>query len=117
MTQIKPLSSMITPRFAVVATFFRLPIVKNLDKLDKRYLLVKKGEMNYAKEHEALILNNTEKNIKTSHIVKGISSDGNEYIFDFKLGLVIKSKVGSFLTKGTPFLSKISPLSDWTGTA
>ena len=34
MTQIKPLSSMQTPRFADVATFFRLPIVKNLDKLD-----------------------------------------------------------------------------------
>ena len=64
--------------------------LKNLDKLDKRYLLVKKGEMNYAKEHEALILNNTEKNIKTSHIVKGISSDGNEYIFDFKLGTIFE---------------------------
>ena len=34
MTQIKPLSSMQTPRFADVATFFRLPIIKNLNKLD-----------------------------------------------------------------------------------
>ena len=34
MTQIKPLSSMQTPRFADVATFFRLPIVKDLNKLD-----------------------------------------------------------------------------------
>ena len=34
MTQIKPLSSMQTPRFADVATFFRLPIVKDLKKLD-----------------------------------------------------------------------------------
>ena len=34
MSQIKPLSSMQTPRFADVATFFRLPIVKNLGKLD-----------------------------------------------------------------------------------
>ena len=34
MTQIKPLSSMETPRFADVATFFRLPVVKDLNKLD-----------------------------------------------------------------------------------
>ena len=34
MTQIKPISSMETPRFADVATFFRLPIVKDLKKLD-----------------------------------------------------------------------------------
>ena len=34
MTQIKPLSSMETPRFADVATFFRLPIIKDLNKLD-----------------------------------------------------------------------------------
>ena len=34
MTQIKPLSSMETPRFADVATFFRLPIVKDLSKLE-----------------------------------------------------------------------------------
>ena len=34
MTKIKPLSSMTTPRFADVATFFRLPIVKDLTKLD-----------------------------------------------------------------------------------
>ena len=34
MTKIKPLSSMTTPRFADVATFFRLPIVKDLKKLD-----------------------------------------------------------------------------------
>ena len=32
MTQIKPLSSMETPRFADVATFFRLPVVKDLNK-------------------------------------------------------------------------------------
>ncbi len=34
MTQFKPLSSMTTPRFADVATFFRLPIEKDLSKLD-----------------------------------------------------------------------------------
>ena len=34
MTQIKPLSSMETPRFADVATFFRLPVEKDLNKLD-----------------------------------------------------------------------------------
>ncbi len=34
MTQFKPLSSMSTPRFADVATFFRLPIEKDLSKLD-----------------------------------------------------------------------------------
>ena len=34
MTKIKPVSSMTTPRFADVATFFRLPIVKDLNKLD-----------------------------------------------------------------------------------
>ena len=39
MTQIKPLSSMQTPRFADVATFFRLPVVKDLNKLDYCCLL------------------------------------------------------------------------------
>ncbi len=34
MTKIKPISSMTVPRFADVATFFRLPIIKDLDKLD-----------------------------------------------------------------------------------
>ena len=34
MDQYKPLSSMTTPRFADVATFFRLPVEKNLSKLD-----------------------------------------------------------------------------------
>ncbi len=34
MTKIKPLSSMETPRFADIATFFRLPIVKDFSKLD-----------------------------------------------------------------------------------
>ncbi len=34
MTKIKPLSSMTTPRFADVATFFRLPIEKDYSKLD-----------------------------------------------------------------------------------
>ena len=34
MTKIKPISSMITPRFADIATFFRLPIVKDLSQLD-----------------------------------------------------------------------------------
>ena len=34
MPKIKPLSSMITPRYADVATFFRLPIEKDLSKLD-----------------------------------------------------------------------------------
>ena len=34
MDKIKPLSSMTTPRFADVATFFRLPVEKNLSKLD-----------------------------------------------------------------------------------
>ena len=34
MTKLKPLSSMTTPRFADVATFFRLPIEKNLASLD-----------------------------------------------------------------------------------
>ena len=34
MPKTKPLSSMTTPRFADVATFFRLPIVKNLEELD-----------------------------------------------------------------------------------
>ena len=34
MTKIKPISSMTTPRFAEVATFFRLPVIKDLTKLD-----------------------------------------------------------------------------------
>ena len=34
MTQIKPLPSQTTPRFADIATFFRLPVVKDLNKLD-----------------------------------------------------------------------------------
>ena len=34
MTTIKPIPSMETPRFADVATFFRLPIIKDLAKLD-----------------------------------------------------------------------------------
>jgi len=34
MSKIKPISSMTTPRFADVATFFRLPIIKNLNQLD-----------------------------------------------------------------------------------
>ncbi len=34
MPKIKPISSMTTPRFADVATFFRLPIIKDLEKLD-----------------------------------------------------------------------------------
>ena len=34
MTKIKPLPSQTTPRFADIATFFRLPVVKDLNKLD-----------------------------------------------------------------------------------
>ena len=34
MTIIKPISGMATPRFADIATFFRLPIIKDLQKLD-----------------------------------------------------------------------------------
>ena len=34
MSNFKPLSSMTTPRFADIATFFRLPIIKDLSKLD-----------------------------------------------------------------------------------
>ena len=34
MTQIKPLPSQTTPRFADIATFFRLPVIKDLNKLD-----------------------------------------------------------------------------------
>ena len=34
MTKIKPISSMTTPRFADIATFFRLPVIKDLSKLD-----------------------------------------------------------------------------------
>ena len=34
MEKIKPISSMSTPRFADIATFFRLPIIKDLEKLD-----------------------------------------------------------------------------------
>ena len=34
MTKIKPLSSMSTPRYADISTFFRLPIIKDLSKLD-----------------------------------------------------------------------------------
>ena len=34
MTKIQPISSMVTPRFADVATFFRLPIMKDLNQLD-----------------------------------------------------------------------------------
>ena len=34
MTKFRPLSSMSTPRFADIATFFRLPVVKDLSKLD-----------------------------------------------------------------------------------
>ena len=34
MSKIKPISSMTTPRFADIATFFRLPIIKDLSKLD-----------------------------------------------------------------------------------
>ena len=34
MTQIKPTQGQTTPRFADIATFFRLPIIKDLSKLD-----------------------------------------------------------------------------------
>ena len=34
MKKIKPLSSMTTPRFADIATFFRLPVIKDLKELD-----------------------------------------------------------------------------------
>jgi len=34
MTKIQPISSMTTPRFADIATFFRLPIIKDLKQLD-----------------------------------------------------------------------------------
>ena len=34
MSKIKPISGMNTPRFADIATFFRLPVIKNLKKLD-----------------------------------------------------------------------------------
>ena len=34
MTKIKPISSMTIPRFADIATFFRLPIIKDLEQLD-----------------------------------------------------------------------------------
>ena len=34
MSKIKPISSMRTPRFADIATFFRLPIIKDLNQLD-----------------------------------------------------------------------------------
>ena len=34
MATIKPISGMSNPRFADVATFFRLPIIKDLKKLD-----------------------------------------------------------------------------------
>ena len=34
MTQIKPLEGMMTPRFADIATFFRLPVIKDLSKID-----------------------------------------------------------------------------------
>jgi guanidinopropionase len=34
MSKIKPTSGMTTPRYADVATFFRLPIIKNFDQLD-----------------------------------------------------------------------------------
>jgi Arginase/agmatinase/formimionoglutamate hydrolase, arginase family len=34
MSKIKPIQGMSTPRFAEVATFFRLPIVKDLNELD-----------------------------------------------------------------------------------
>ena len=34
MTQIKPTAGQTTPRFAEIATFFRLPIIKDLNKLD-----------------------------------------------------------------------------------
>ena len=47
MTQIKPLSSMETPRFADVATFFRLPIVKDLNKLDYCICWCTMGWRNY----------------------------------------------------------------------
>ena len=34
MTQIKPTAGQTTPRFADIATFFRLPIIKDLNQLD-----------------------------------------------------------------------------------
>ena len=34
MTKIKPIQGMTTPRFADIATFFRLPIVKDLNQID-----------------------------------------------------------------------------------
>ena len=34
MTQIKPTTGQTTPHFADIATFFRLPIVKDLNQLD-----------------------------------------------------------------------------------
>ena len=36
MTQIKPTAGQTTPRFADIATFFRLPVVKDLKKLDAK---------------------------------------------------------------------------------
>ena len=55
MTQIKPLSSMETPRFADVATFFRLPIEKNLSKngvlSDKQAISIKLTSFNEYKLH------------------------------------------------------------------
>ena len=34
MTKLKPISGMTTPRFADIATFFRLPVIKDLSKID-----------------------------------------------------------------------------------
>jgi guanidinopropionase len=34
MTKIKPIQGMTTPRFADIATFFRLPVIKDLGKID-----------------------------------------------------------------------------------
>jgi len=34
MSKLKPIPGMTTPRFADIATFFRLPIIKNLDQID-----------------------------------------------------------------------------------
>ena len=60
-------------------------------KLKNLYTIKKElGIKKYEEENKALILNNTLKNKKTSHIVKGISSDGNEYIFDFMLGTIFE---------------------------
>ena len=65
MTQIKPTAGQTTPRFADIATFFRLPIVKDLNKLDyfiKENIIFKKEDSYILSEKGKLFANEVANN-------------------------------------------------------